>query len=100
MQAAGATADTCGALHGSRAANLNGKPHIFHGNTWQSPCSQKGANDGLFSACSWTALNVSESVMDHFTHPSALVRCVYKSRHSVIQQNIPDNTRTFIALPF
>lgn len=50
--------------------------------------------------CSWTALNVSERVMDHFIHPSTLVRCVYKSQHSVIQQNIPDNTRTFIVLPF
>lgn len=38
--------------------------------------------------------------MDHFIHPSTLVRCVYKSQHSVIQQNIPDNTRTFIVLPF
>lgn len=38
--------------------------------------------------------------MDHFIHPSTLLRCVYKSRHRVIQQNIPDNTRTFIGLPF
>lgn len=38
--------------------------------------------------------------MDHFIHPSTLVRCVYKSQHRVIQQNIPDNTRTFIGLPF
>lgn len=38
--------------------------------------------------------------MDHFIHPSALVRCVYKSQHRVTQQNIPDNTRTFIGLPF
>lgn len=38
--------------------------------------------------------------MDHFIHPSTLVRCVYKSQQSVIQQNIPDNTRTFIVLPF
>ena len=50
--------------------------------------------------CSWTALNVSERVMDHFIHPSTLVRYVYKSQPRVIQQNIPDNTRTFIGLPF
>lgn len=38
--------------------------------------------------------------MDHFIHPSTLVRYVYKSQARVIQQNIPDNTRTFIGLPF
>ena len=38
--------------------------------------------------------------MDHFIHPSTLVRYVYKSQPRVIQQNIPDNTRTFIGLPF
>lgn len=79
---------TCGALHGSRAANLNGKPHIFHGNTGEA-----GAHRG----CRWWTVlcvppNCFKCVREgygSFHSPITAVRCVYKSQRGVIQQNLP-----------